>query len=111
MSLHAVLTTSQQLLGSATLSVEQSTNLVTIGDGCYSTLKHVEKQLSRYDSLGSRNIRLRHRFRWSVEKVAEVRMRIISHTAMLAAFNSSLTKYVLLNPECAIPGFHSRRIM
>ena len=98
LSLHAVVTTSQELLRSATLSSEQSTNLATIGKGCYSTLKHVEKQLSRYDSLGSQNKRLRQRFRWGVEKVADVRMRIISHTAMLAAFNSGLTKYVLRNP-------------
>ena len=94
LSLHAVVKTSQELLQSVTLSAEQSANLIAIGNGCYSTLKYVEKQLSRYDSLGSQNKRLRHRFRWSVEKVADVRMRIISHTAMLAAFNSGLTKYV-----------------
>ena len=94
LSLHAVVTTSQELLESVIVNAKQSANLIAIGNGCYTTLKYIEKQLSRYDSLGSQHKRLWHRIRWSVEKVADVRMRMISHTAMLAAFNSTLTKYV-----------------
>ena len=94
-SLHAVMMTSQELLEIVTLSADQTRRLAIIGKGCLTLLQHIDARLSKYKSLGSKEVKLRHRLRWGMDKVANIRMRIISHTVMLAAFNSSITKSVL----------------
>jgi len=100
-SLHTVLSNSTSITSRGALSVENAEALSALQKNCFDVLTGIQTQLDKYKSLGTRKKRLRDRLRWAAESVSDVRMRLISNTTELAAFNSSLSMCVgltLVNP-------------
>lgn len=95
-TLHTVLSNSTNITNRGALSVENDEALSVLRKNCYDALTDIQTQLDKYKSLGTRKKRLRDRLRWAAESVGDVRMRLISNTTELAAFNSSLSMCVAL---------------
>ena len=93
-TLHTVLSTSATFVERCSLSAENSEALLALQKNCSDVLTDIQTQLDNYKSLGTQKKRLRDKMRWAVESVGEVRMRLISTTTGLAAFNASLSMCV-----------------
>ena len=89
-SLHAVLCEVNALVGQCSLSDASSQRIGLVFKGSHDVLKTLETQLARYKSLGTNKKRMRDRARWAMETVGDVRIRLLSHTAMLSLLVSSL---------------------
>jgi hypothetical protein len=64
--------------------------------GCRTVLRDIQRLLRQYDHLGARRRNLWQRVRWSSEDISGIRSRLTSNVTLLTAFNSTLTKCVLL---------------
>ncbi|KAH0537474.1 hypothetical protein FGG08_005737 [Glutinoglossum americanum] len=89
-SMHAALNEIGALISRCTLNEERIGRLAVLLRGCHGLLKDIESQLAKYKSLGTDKKRIRDKVRWGMEAVGDVRIRLVSHTAMLALFSSSL---------------------
>ncbi|KAL9029453.1 MAG: hypothetical protein Q9180_007031 [Flavoplaca navasiana] len=67
----------------------QLAGLRHVAGGCQKVLNDLKVLTDRYRSLGSQNKRTRDRFKWGGEDIAEIRLRLISNTALLNAFIST----------------------
>jgi len=94
-SLHIVLKETEDLTAECrhNMDTEREAHLLQIGNGCHDVLKELESLLTKYDSLGTQTQRTWDRMRWGVEDIASIRLRLISNTGMLTAFNASITRY------------------
>lgn len=91
-SLHLVLNEARETANN--LSESQKEDLGRLMNGCKSVLQELEELLQRYKSLGTQSRRTWDRLRWGKGPVKDIRQRLISSTASLTSFNTSLTKYV-----------------
>ena len=91
-SLHLVLHEAKETAHG--LSASQGEDLRQLINGCESVLQELEELLQRYKSLGTQSRRTWDRLRWGRGPVNDIRQRLISSTASLTSFNTSLTKYV-----------------
>lgn len=91
-SMHAALREVEDLVGRHSLSEASKIRLDILRSGCRDLLKSLEKHLARYKSLGAEKKRIRDRLRWGMESVGDMRIKLISHTAMLGLFTSSLAR-------------------
>lgn len=99
LSMHTVLNATQDVLERARPTTAQVERLLVVGKGCRDVLIQVDAILKKYRSLGSSQRRLRDKLRWHVEKKGNVRIRLMSHTTMLASINSTITQYVHVSPS------------
>ena len=91
-SLHLVLNEARETAND--LSESKREDLRRLINGCKSVLQELEELLERYKSLGTPSKRTWDRLRWGNGRVKDIRQRLISSTASLTSFNTSLTKYV-----------------
>ena len=91
-SLHLVLHEAKETAHE--LSASKGEDLRQLINGCKSVLQELEELLQRYKSLGTQSRRTWDRLRWGRGPVKDIRQRLISSTASLTSFNTSLTKYV-----------------
>ena len=91
-SLHLVLNEAREIANDLSNSKEE--DLRRLINGCKSVLQELEELLQRYKSLGTQSRRTWDRLRWGKGPVKDIRQRLISSTASLTSFNTSLTKYV-----------------
>ncbi len=91
-SLHLVLNEARETAND--LSESKREDLRRLINGCKSVLQELEALLERYKSLGTQSRRPWDRLRWGNGQVKDIRQRLISSTASLTSFNTSLTKYV-----------------
>lgn len=98
-SLHLVLNEARETAHD--LSASKGEDLKQLINGCKSVLQELEELLQRYKSLGTQSRRTWDRLRWGRGPVKDIRQRLISSTASLTSFNTSLTKYVHHVPHLA----------
>lgn len=91
-SLHLVLNEARETAHD--LSGSKGEDLRGLINGCNSVLEDLEELLQKYKSLGTQSRRTWDRLRWGKGPVKDIRQRLISSTASLTTFNTSLTKYV-----------------
>ncbi|KAL8883128.1 MAG: hypothetical protein Q9192_007431 [Flavoplaca navasiana] len=60
-----------------------------VAGGCQRVLSDLQVLTDRYRSLGTQNKRTRDRLKWGGEDITEIRLRLISNTALLNAFIST----------------------
>lgn len=77
--------------GQDTLSASQRSELSTILGGLQGALVEMD-ELLKYSSLVSTGVLSFDRFMWAKEDIARLRGRVVSNTALLTAFNTTLTK-------------------
>jgi hypothetical protein len=95
-SLHLVLKEITEHLSEYNLAPDREAQLIGLGKQCYDVLKDVENLLNRYDSLGTASQRTWDRMRWGLKDTSALRDRLILHTTILATFNTTLTKWVII---------------
>ena len=87
LSLHAVVKEfGDNLQEERIQSPSQLAGLRHVAGGCQRVLDDLKVLTDRYSSLGSQNKRIRDRLKWGGEDIAEIRLRLISNTALLNAF-------------------------
>ena len=91
-SLHLVLHEAKETVDE--LSASKGEDLRQLINGCKSVLQELEELLQKYKSLGTQSRRTWDRLRWGRGPVKDIRQRLVSSTASLTSFNTSLTKYV-----------------
>ncbi|KAF8247253.1 hypothetical protein K440DRAFT_644042 [Wilcoxina mikolae CBS 423.85] len=90
-SLHIVLKETKYLSAEyGKLDAEREADLLQIGNGCHGVLKDLESLVAKYDKLGTQQQRTWDRMRFGLEDLSEIRTRLISHTGMLTALNTSI---------------------
>lgn len=82
LSFNAVLKEAEQVIFARPLSLSQKHRLKFIHDGCYAVLKDLQKLVDRYE----KGKRTWERFRWGLEDIAELRVRLIANTILLNTF-------------------------
>lgn len=86
LSLHAVVKEFGDNLREENPAPAQLAGLRHVAGGCQRVLDDLKILTDRYHSLGSQNKRTRDRLKWGGEDIAEIRLRLISNTALLNAF-------------------------
>ena len=91
-SLHLVLHEAKETADE--LSASKGEDLRQLINGCKSVLQELEELLQKYKSLGTQSRRTWDRLRWGRGPVKDIKQRLVTSTASLTSFNTSLTKYV-----------------
>ena len=88
LSLYAVLKEAEETVFAQPLPLVQQERLKAVGDGCNHVLKDLQHLVMKYRSLGpgTQVKGIRDRMMWGTENVSELRARLTSNTALLAAF-------------------------
>ena len=94
LSMHAVLSATQEVLERAIPNAAQVERLLVVGKGCRDILLQIDPVLSKHSSLGSGQQRFRDRLQWAVKKTSNTKMQLVAHTTMLAAILSTITQSV-----------------
>ena len=95
--LYSVMKESEEVLSAQKLSIQQQARLQPLRDGIFDLLNELERRLEKYESLGTQSKRTLDRMGWAIEDgVAELRLKLISQTTLLDAFNN---RFVLACPE------------
>src|SRR5271155_3973643 len=89
-SLHNVLKETEEVLSEQNLSPEQQIRLQDIAEGCKGVLEDMDTLLVKYESLGTNSKRTWDRMGWGLQNMTDLRLRIISQTTLLDAFNNRL---------------------
>lgn len=84
LSLHAILREAEENLGRH--SNTRVEGLTTVVAGCRDVLTDLETLVGKYKGLSSKTQRVWDRMGWHTEDIAELRLRLISNTSLLAAF-------------------------
>jgi hypothetical protein len=95
LSLHAVLKEAEVTLFAQPLPPTRQAGLKVVGDGCRSVLKDLDNLVKKYQGLGSQNPRTLDRMRWGAEDVVDMRLRLISNTALLTAWMRCVRELVV----------------
>ena len=95
-SLHIVLKETSEHLSEYNLAPDREAQLIGLGKQCYDVLKDIESLLDRYESLGAASQRTWDRMRWGFEDTSALRDRLMLNTTILATFNTTLTKWVII---------------
>ena len=84
----------------SSLSTEQMVKLRTLVKGCQKALEDLDAMVDKYVKLSSGASGLRGKAQkiskkldWNIKDVDSLRLRLISNTNMLEAFNSGITRY------------------
>lgn len=93
-NLEAVLTDIDASKSHPGMDVEEVFRLQKLVDGCRRALKDLQSVLRRHQSLGSANLKLRDKLEWDEDRLGNLRLRVVSSTMSLAAFNISRLRYV-----------------
>ena len=83
-SLHLVLKEVEEAFSDSTLSAPQQSRLETVGDGCRAVLEDLQCSLDKYNSLATKSKRTWDRLGWGSKDIADLRLRLISNTGLLA---------------------------
>lgn len=86
LSFHIVLKELGEAYSDVTLSAAKQSRLESVGDGCRTVLKDLQRRLDKYNSLGTQSKRTWDRIGWGSDDIAELRFRLISNTSLLTAF-------------------------
>ena len=86
--------------GSYDLTTKQEADLQTLIFGCQDVLRILDSILQRYGILDCKAKGLRaktkkawERMKWDQGEIVELRARLTSHTALLDAFNGSVSRF------------------
>ncbi|KAF8246368.1 hypothetical protein K440DRAFT_553579 [Wilcoxina mikolae CBS 423.85] len=90
-SFHVVLKETDELIKEGGLNAQRESHLEQIRSDCRAVLDDLECLLKKYDSLGTQTQRTWDRLRWGLENINAISVRIIHHTGILTAFNTTLT--------------------
>jgi hypothetical protein len=86
LALHAVLREADEILSGNKLPDTSRGRLDVIMTGSRGVLNDLQVLLDKYQGLGSKTRRTFDRLNWHSEGIAELRLRLISHTVLLSAF-------------------------
>ncbi|KAL9024382.1 MAG: hypothetical protein Q9180_007915, partial [Flavoplaca navasiana] len=89
LSLHVVVKEFSDKLKGENPRSSQLAGLQHVAGGCQRVLSDLQVLTDRYRSLGTQNKRTRDRLKWGGEDITEIRLRLISNTALLNAFIST----------------------
>ena len=92
LSMHVVLKEIEDHILDRSLPKAQEENLTSVAQACHAILKELESVLGKYESLGTKAQRTWDRMRWGIEEIDKLRMRLVTTTTMLVAFNTTVTK-------------------
>lgn len=67
-------------------------NLLSLGIGCDAVLKDATTVLEKHKSLGSKSKRALDRMEFVMEDIENLRTRIVAHTTLLTAFQTSVLR-------------------
>ena len=87
--LYTVLKEVEELLSEQKLNSKGESRLVVLITDCHDVIKDVEKRLNKYKSLGTKSSRTWDRLRWGINDINDLRLRLISQTTLLDAFNNT----------------------
>ena len=90
--LHIVLKEVEEQLEEHPFDEQRCSQLATLVEPCHTVLTQLESLIERYDGLGSKSQRTWDRLKWGLEDVSRLKERLLTSTAILAAFNTSLVK-------------------
>jgi len=91
-SLQIVLKAVEKAWRARDLSPIERYEVAEISAGCKEVLTDLEKNLDKYQSLGSRWKNPIDRMRWASKDIAPLRNRLISNTVLLSTFNTTLAQ-------------------
>ena len=88
---HVVLKEASEQTDIQNISTAPLSDYQTVKEGCYGVLHELEVILNSFEGLQGSQKRIWDRARWSSRNVESVRIRLISHTNLLTAFNNAVT--------------------
>lgn len=91
-SLHIALKVTEELLTEETLSAELQTKIVGVKDDCYKTLRELQSFLARYVNQSTQSQRAWDMMDWVREEVLGLRDGLVSSTAKITVFNSTVRR-------------------
>jgi hypothetical protein len=86
--LHNVVKETQELLSNETLSEVQGGRFRPLLHNIKEDLDDLNQLLIKHENMGTQSARIWDRMRWGLEDMAQLRLRLMRHTAMLEAFNN-----------------------
>ena len=108
-ALHNVVKETEELLSQQALTSRQENKLLTCRQGCESVLKDLDGLLDKYESLGTSSRRTFDRMGFGMRDINSIRLRLISNTSLLDAFNNLCVGFAAL---LSIPsGFNVSQII
>ena len=108
-ALHNVVKETEELVNEQKLTSQQENKLVTCRQGCESVLKDLDGLLVKYESLGTNARRNLDRVGFGMQDINGIRLRLISNTSLLDAFNNLCVGFASL---LSIPsGFNLSQIL
>ena len=87
-ALHNVVKETEELLSQQALTTKEKNKLLTCRQGCESVLKDLNGLLVKYESLGTNARRTFDRMGFGLQNMNGIRLRLISNTSLLDAFNN-----------------------
>ena len=87
-ALHNVVKETEELLSQQALTSKQQNKLLICRQGCESVLKDLDGLLVKYESLGTNARRNLDRVGFGMQDMNGIRLRLISNTSLLDAFNN-----------------------
>ena len=87
-ALHNVMKETEELLSQQALTTKQGNKLLACRQGCESVLKDLDGLLVKYESLGTNSRRTFDRMGFGMQDMNSIRLRLISNTSLLDAFNN-----------------------
>ena len=88
-ALHNVMRETEELFSQQDLTPQQENRLLTCQQGCGDVLKDLDRLLVEYESLGTNSQRTYDRLGFGTHDMNEIRLRLISNTSILDAFNNA----------------------
>jgi GTPase involved in cell partitioning and DNA repair len=88
-SFHNILKETEELLSEQKLGPAQEAKLEVLKEGSENVLKDLEKLLVKYESLGTSSQRTWDRMGFGNQDMTTLRLRLISQTTLLDAFNNA----------------------
>lgn len=95
-SLELVLNDVKEVVGERELSQVKHSDLERLVGGCSEVLTELEVLLDKYHSLGTQSKRTWDRMKWGNEQIEGIRLRLVSNTGLLTAFNVGLLGYDMI---------------
>ena len=86
LSMHAVIKEAEETIFQTPLPQVRQARLQTVGNGCSQVLEDLDKVVQKYNSLDTQSKRTWERMRWCQEDIKDIRLRLISNTALLTAY-------------------------
>lgn len=95
-ALHNVVKETEELLSQQALTSKEENKLLICRQGCESVLKDLDGLLVKFESLGTNTRRALDRIEFGMQDINGIRLRLISNTSLLDAFNNLCVGFTLV---------------